>query len=83
MSSFVAADADVDISQHRENHARSASSAAKQNTPASKTKKEQGASPALKIVSTLFPRKLDLILIDGLTLLVRARAPPETWTTRL
>jgi hypothetical protein len=24
-----------------------------------------------------------LILIDGLTLLVRARAPPETWTTRL
>jgi hypothetical protein len=47
-------------------------------------KKEQGASPALKIVSTLFPRKLDLILIDGATLLVRARvAPPETWTTRL
>jgi hypothetical protein len=26
---------------------------------------------------------LDLILIDGATLLVRARAPPETWTTRL
>jgi len=24
-----------------------------------------------------------LILIDGATLLVRARAPPETWTTRL
>jgi hypothetical protein len=24
----------------------------------SKTKKEQGASPALKIVSTLFPRKI-------------------------
>jgi hypothetical protein len=46
-------------------------------------KKEQGASPALKIVSTLFPRKLDLILINGATLLVRARAPPETWTTRL
>jgi hypothetical protein len=46
-------------------------------------KKEQGASPALKIVSTLFPRNLDLILIDGATLLVRARAPPETWTTRL
>jgi len=35
-------------------------------------------------VSTLlYPRKLDLILIDGATLLVRARAPPETWTTRL
>ncbi|HEY5127096.1 MAG TPA: hypothetical protein VIJ35_07300, partial [Bradyrhizobium sp.] len=30
-----------------------------------------------------FPEKLDLILIDGATLLVRARAPPETWTTRL
>jgi hypothetical protein len=26
---------------------------------------------------------LDLILIDGATLLVRARAPPETWTTKL
>jgi hypothetical protein len=47
-------------------------------------KKEQGASPALKIVSTLnFPENLDLILMDGATLLVRARAPPETWTTRL
>jgi hypothetical protein len=34
-------------------------------------------------VSTLFPAKLDLILIDGLTLLLRAGAPPETWTTRL
>jgi hypothetical protein len=35
-------------------------------------------------VSTLFPRKLDLIFIDGATLLMRARvAPPETWTTRL
>jgi hypothetical protein len=29
-----------------------------------------------------FPEKLDLILINGTTLLVRARAPPETWTTR-
>jgi hypothetical protein len=47
-------------------------------------KKSRAISPALKIVSTLFPRKiLDLILIDGATLLVRARAPPETWTTRL
>jgi len=47
-------------------------------------KKEQGASPAPKIVSTLnFPENLDLILMDGATLLVRARAPPETWTTRL
>jgi hypothetical protein len=29
-----------------------------------------------------FPECLDLSLIDGATLLVRARAPPETWTTR-
>jgi hypothetical protein len=48
-----------------------------------KRKKSRAASPALKIVSTLnFPENLDLILIDGATLLVRARAPPETWTTR-
>jgi hypothetical protein len=46
-------------------------------------KREQGAGPALEIVSTLFPRKFDLILIDGLAPLVRAWAPPETWTTRL
>jgi hypothetical protein len=45
-------------------------------------KKEQGVSPARKIVSTLFTRKLDLIFVGGATLLVRARAPPETWTTR-
>jgi hypothetical protein len=45
-------------------------------------KKEQGASPALQIVSTLFPRKMDLILIYGLALLMRAWAPPETWTTK-
>jgi hypothetical protein len=36
-------------------------------------KKSRAQSPALKIVSTLFPRDLDLILIDGATLLVRAR----------
>jgi hypothetical protein len=30
-----------------------------------------------------FPENFDLILIGGATLLVRARAPPETWTTRL
>jgi len=41
------------------------------------SKKEQGASPAPKIVSTLFPRKLDLILIDGVTLLVRAGLLPR------
>jgi hypothetical protein len=36
-------------------------------------KKSRAQSPAPKIVSTLFPRDLDLILIDGATLLVRAR----------
>jgi hypothetical protein len=45
--------------------------------------KEQGESPARKIVSTLFPANIDLILIGGATLLVRVRVPPETWTTRL
>jgi hypothetical protein len=48
-----------------------------------KTKKEQGGKPCSKIVSTLLPRNLDLILIDEVTLLVRVWAPPETWTTRL
>ena len=33
-------------------------------------------------VDPISPQNLDLILIDGATLLVRARAPPETWTTR-
>ena len=46
-------------------------------------KKEQGGSPAQKLCRPYFPENLDLILIDGTTLLVRARAPPETWTTRL
>jgi hypothetical protein len=47
-------------------------------------KKEQGLSPAPKIVSTLnFLENLDLILIVEATLLVRVRAPPETWTTKL
>jgi hypothetical protein len=34
-------------------------------------------------VDPIFPENLDLLLIDGATLLMRARAPPETWTTRL
>jgi len=47
-------------------------------------KKEQGIKPCSKIVSTLnFPENLDLILIVEATLLVRVRAPPETWTTKL
>ena len=47
-------------------------------------KKEQGSEPCSKIVSTLnFPENLDLLLIVEATLLVRVRAPPETWTTKL
>src|SRR5258707_11139762 len=50
----------------------------------SQKKKEQGGKPcSKKLCRPYFPEKLDLILIDGATLLVRARAPPETWTTRL
>ena len=49
-----------------------------------KRKKEQGGKPCSKnCVDPYFPENLDLILIDGATPLVRARAPPETWTTRL
>jgi hypothetical protein len=48
------------------------------------TKKEQGTKPCSKnCVDPISPKMLDLILVDGATLLVRARAPPETWTTRL
>jgi hypothetical protein len=36
-----------------------------------------------KLCRPYFPEKLDLILIDGATPLMRVRAPPETWTTRL
>jgi hypothetical protein len=47
-------------------------------------KKEQGVKPCSKIVSTLnFLANVDLILIVEATLLVRVRAPPETWTTKL
>jgi hypothetical protein len=47
-------------------------------------KKSRALSPAPKIVSTLnFLENLDLILIVEATLLVRVRAPPETWTTKL
>jgi hypothetical protein len=54
----------------------------KETSPPQK-KKEQGGKPCSKIcVDPYFPEDLDLILIDGATLLVRARAPPETWTTR-
>jgi hypothetical protein len=47
-------------------------------------KKEQGAKPCSKnCVDPVFPANFDLSLIGGLTLLVRVRVPPETWTTRL
>ncbi|MEH2518043.1 hypothetical protein V1279_003616 [Bradyrhizobium sp. AZCC 1610] len=47
-------------------------------------KKRAGRQALLKIVSTLnFPENLDLLLIVEATLLVRVRAPPETWTTKL
>jgi hypothetical protein len=51
----------------------------------SSSKKKSRAQTLLKkLCRPYFPEKeLDLILVDGLTLLVRARAPPETWTTRL
>jgi hypothetical protein len=56
----------------------------KQNKIYARQKKEQGEKPCSKnCVDPVFPEKLDLILIDGATLLVRAWAPPETWTTRL
>jgi hypothetical protein len=41
-------------------------------------KKRAGPKPRSKIVSTLFsPKNLDLILIDGVTLLVRAGLLPR------
>jgi hypothetical protein len=48
------------------------------------SKKKSKASALLQqLCRPYFPENLDLILIGGATLLVRARAPPETWTTRL
>jgi hypothetical protein len=47
------------------------------------SKKKSRAQALLKnCVDPISPQILDLILIGGATLLVRARAPPETWTTR-
>ena len=47
-------------------------------------KKEQGGEALLgKLCRPYLPELLDLSLMNGLTLLERARAPPETWTTRL
>jgi hypothetical protein len=49
----------------------------------SRKKKSRAQALLQKLCRPYFPEKLDLILIDGATLLVRVRAPPETWTTRL
>jgi hypothetical protein len=46
-------------------------------------KKSRAFALLQKLCRPYFPENLDLILIDGATLLVRVRAPPETWTTRL
>jgi len=48
------------------------------------SKKRAGRGALLKnCVDPFFLANLDLILIDEATLLVRVRAPPETWTTKL
>jgi hypothetical protein len=54
-----------------------------QKKPAAKEKKSRAQALLQKLCRPYFPENLDLILIDGATLLVRARAPPETWTTKL
>jgi hypothetical protein len=46
-------------------------------------KKSRAFALLQKLCRPYFPVNLDLILIDGATLLLRVRAPPETWTTRL
>jgi hypothetical protein len=47
-------------------------------------KKEQGTKPCSRnCVDPVSPKNSDLMLIDGATLLMRVRAPPETWTNRL
>jgi hypothetical protein len=53
------------------------------NTRRFKRKKSRAFALLQKLCRPYFPVNLDLILIDGATLLVRVRAPPETWTTRL
>jgi hypothetical protein len=49
-----------------------------------RVKKRAGHKALLKnCVDPFTSKNLGLILIDEATLLVRVRAPPETWTTRL
>jgi hypothetical protein len=52
--------------------------------PSSGAKKRAGRKPCSKYcVDPISPQKIGFDLVDGVTLLVRVRAPPETWTTRL
>jgi hypothetical protein len=68
----------------RERRARILATSVSKGKPAAPTKKKSRAFALLqKLCRPYFPENLDLILIGGTTLLVRARAPPETWTTRL
>jgi hypothetical protein len=68
-------------SKHLENEAEQVLLQKKQAPP----KEKRAGRQALlqKLCRPYFPENLDLILIDGATLLVRARAPPETWTIKL
>jgi hypothetical protein len=56
-------------------------SARKQN--ALQKKKSGALAPLKNCVDPYFPRKVGFDLFDEATLLVRVRAPPETWTTKL
>jgi len=73
------------LSNHLEKREQRASPAAKETGLRQKKKRAGRQALLQKLCRPLFhfPENLDLILIDGATLLVRARAPPETWTTRL
>jgi hypothetical protein len=46
-------------------------------------KKSRAPAPLKNCVDPYFPRKVGFDLVDEATLLVRVRAPPETWTTKL
>jgi hypothetical protein len=46
-------------------------------------KKRAGLQPCSKnCVDPVVPADFNFVLIGGVTLLVRVRVPPETWTTR-
>jgi hypothetical protein len=62
---------------------RSSKTARSSKTTRSSKKRARHQALLYQLCRPYFPENLDLILIGGATLLVRARAPPETWTTRL